>query len=138
MRLVRCDNMQKKAQIMIHTKPKPAEKPKQSRATKPKTSTNARTKPEKSISEDPIIIDISAFSISPVINSAGIHVITRCLGEPVNVCTLASNAYQAWIRSSPQERFQYVFQRTNITDAKIKSMIITRTIEINNSILRAR
>jgi hypothetical protein len=73
---------------------KPEEKAKKSNKTsKPRT-----TKPKEQnikVEEPRIVIDPSDFSISSLIDGNGIHVITKYLGESVNVCSLPRNMYDS-------------------------------------------
>jgi hypothetical protein len=68
--------------IIPQQKPKPVKRNKSSKA-KPK----AQNKQNIRVEEPKILIDPADFSISSLIDGNGIHVITKYLGQSVNVCT---------------------------------------------------
>lgn len=119
---------------------KPAE------SAKPKT-TKKRNKPkpkqQKSqnirVEETKILVNPEDFALSSIVDSNGIHIITKYLDQSINVCTLPRALFDSWLRSSPQQRVGYVSGQTNINDVRIKQMIIKETINIINRIFaRAR
>jgi hypothetical protein len=120
---------------------KPAEPAKQKR-NKSNKSNKPKAKPKVQnirIEEPQILINPSDFSISSIMDSNGIHVITKYLDQSINVCTLPRALFDSWLRSSPQQRIGYVSGQTNVNDAKIKQMIIKETVNIINKIFaRAR
>jgi hypothetical protein len=118
---------------------KPAEpaKPKRNKSNK---SSKPKPKTQKIKVEEPkIVITPSDFSLSSLVDSNGIHVITKYLDQSVNVCTLPRNLFDSWLRSSPRQRVNYVSPQTNLQDARIKQMVIRETVNIVNRIFaRAR
>ena len=122
---------------------KPAESAKPLKRNKSNKSSKAKAKTQKKesirVEEPKILISPSDFALSSIVDSNGIHVITKYLEQPVNVCTLPRNLFDSWLRSSPQQRVSYVSGQTNVTDARIKSMVIHETVNIINRIFaRAR
>jgi hypothetical protein len=119
----------------------PAKRNKSNKSNKPKPKPMTTKPKERSIKvEEPrIVIDPSDFSISSIVDSNGIHVITKYLDQSINVCTLPRALFDSWLRSSPQLRTGYVSSQTNVNDARIKQMIIKETINsINRIFARAR
>jgi hypothetical protein len=119
----------------------PAKRNKSNKSNKPKPKPRTTKPKERSIKvEEPrIVIDPSDFSISSIVDSNGIHVITKYLDQSINVCTLPRALFDSWLRSSPQLRTGYVSSQTNVNDARIKQMIIKETINsINRIFARAR
>ena len=108
---------------------------------KPKT-VKSKPKPKKEnirIEEPKIVINPSDFALSSIVDSNGIHVITKYLDQSINVCSLPRSHFDSWLRSSPQQRTGYVSSQTNVTDMRIKQLIVKETVNIINKIFaRAR
>lgn len=116
---------------------KPTEPIKKSNKSNKRNKTSKpRAKVQKDIKVDNVSIDTSALSISSVVDSSGINVIVKYLHQPIHIFSLPANQYDAWIKSNPQQRCTHVFSNTNIAgiDAKIKQLIINKTIQLINSI----
>jgi hypothetical protein len=121
--------------ITATEKPKPK---KRNKTSKPRTTKTTKSQSIR-VEEPQILIDPADFSISSIVDSNGIHVITKYLDQSVNVCTLPRNLFDSWLRSSPQQRVNYVSPQTNLQDARIKQMVIRETVNIVNRIFaRAR
>jgi hypothetical protein len=120
--------------IMATEKPKAKAKAVKHHKAKPKPKTQ-----KIKVEEPQILINPSDFSLSSIVDSNGIHIITKYLNQSVNVCTLPRALFDSWLKSSPQQRVGYVSGQTNITDTRIKQMIIRETVNIINRIFaRAR
>ena len=124
--------------IIPQQKPKPKAKSNKASQAKPKPK-KSQNKQNIRVEEMKVLIDPSDFSISSIVDSNGIHVITKYLDQSINVCTLPRNLFDSWLKSSPQQRSSYVSGQTNVTDMRIKQMIIRETVNIINRIFaRAR
>jgi hypothetical protein len=120
---------------------KPAEKPKKPKPAKKRNKPKEVPKKSQNIKvEEPqILINPEDFALSSLIDGNGIHVITKYLEQSVNVCTLPRALFKSWLKSSPQQRANYVSSQTNINDTRIKQMIIRETVNVINKIFaRAR